>query len=90
MKKHTKHQLVEDSFYKEEEDEELQELREKKEIEARQIRDLLEAIESIQRQQLYMIAGICFAHDKTGCPECSHYARGGCPSARDEGFRETW
>ena len=86
MKKYTKQQLVEDFFYREEEDEELQELREKKEIETRQLRDLLEAIESIQRGQMYMAGGICFAHDRSGCPECSRYARGECPSAREEGL----
>ena len=86
MKKYTKQQLVEDSFYREEEDEELQELREKKEIEARQIRDLIEAIQSIQRRQMYMAGGICFAHDRSGCPECSRAARGECPSAKEEGL----
>ena len=86
MKKHTKQQLVEDSFYREEDDEDLQELRAKKELEARQIRDLLEAMKGVIRQQMYMIAGICFAHDKAGCPQCTRYARGECPSAIEEGL----
>lgn len=46
-----------------------------------------EAQEYRERVGLYfygMLGGECRAHDRYGCPECSSYARGECPSYREE------
>lgn len=38
----------------------------------------------------YFWGGECLAHDRVWCAECSSYARGECPSAREEGIRGGW
>ena len=86
MKTPTKQQIVQESFYKVEEDHEVQELREKKEQKAREIREFRETLQRLERERMYMIGGMCIAHDKIGCPECRRYARGECPSAIEEGL----
>ena len=32
----------------------------------------------------YFFDGICINHDRVGCPQCSWYANGNCPSAKEE------
>lgn len=36
------------------------------------------------RWNRYFWGGVCLVHDRTGCAECSTYARGECPSAKEE------
>jgi hypothetical protein len=81
MKKQTKQQIVAESFLSVEEDPEVQELREKKEREEREARMLRELSE---RKKRYMFGGVCFAHDRVGCAQCTRAARGECPSAIEE------
>jgi hypothetical protein len=90
MKNQSKKQIVEEAFYKVEEDEDVQELLEEKAEAERKVRADREAKERMARYQEYMWGGICLAHDKAGCPECVRAAEGECPSAIEEGFRETW
>lgn len=38
------------------------------------------------RLKMYFWGGVCLSHDRTHCPECSSYARGECPSSKEEGW----
>jgi len=86
MKKQSKQQVVAESFYDVEEDFEVQELREKKEKAAREIREFRQVLAMLERERMYMFGGVCLAHDRIGCPQCTRAARGECPSAREEGY----
>jgi len=79
MKNQTKQQLIQESISKTEEDADVQELREQKEARARQ-----------ERMRLYIWGGVCLDHDRSGCSECRRRARGECPSAKEEGYSDSW
>lgn len=49
-----------------------------------------ESDEYIERYNRYMGSNGCRTHDLVGCPQCSSYARGECPSAREEGWYDGW
>jgi hypothetical protein len=84
MKNQTKQQIVEESFYNVEEDVEVQELVETKRAKAEKVRAQKDAQARMERYLEYMWGGMCFAHDKNGCPECMRAAEGECPSALEE------
>lgn len=90
MKTSTKQQLVQEALYTLEEHPDVQELREKKEQKAREIQEFRETLQRLERERLYMIGGMCFAHDRIGCPQCTRYARGECPSAMEEHGPSGW
>jgi hypothetical protein len=38
------------------------------------------------RWRMYFCGGMCLAHDRDRCPQCLSYARGECPSLREENY----
>lgn len=93
MKTQTKQQIVNEALVDEAEvydDEDLCEVLKKKEQERKLVKSIQEYADFFRLRNQYFGADGCRAHDRVGCPECSRYARGECPSAKEEGGYDGW
>lgn len=96
MKTQSKQQIAYEALFDEAavfEDDDVWEILEQKNEQRYQLWLKEEAAEYRERVNMYfygILGGECRAHDRYGCPECSSYARGECPSAREEGWYDGW
>jgi hypothetical protein len=93
MKTQSKQQIVNEALVDEAEvydDEDLCEVLKKKAEERMEEEEREAAAERIRLRNQYFGADGCHAHDRFGCPECSSYARGECPSTREEYGYSGW
>lgn len=87
MKTLSKQQIVNEALVDEAEvydDEDLCEVLEKKEKERQLVESIRACEEFFRLRKQYFGPDGCWAHDRVGCAQCSSYARGECPSAREE------
>lgn len=76
-------EILEDELW----DEDIQEIRHDKWVEAAIAEAEREAEKAARRwEQYFFYDGTCRAHDWASCRECSHYARGRCPSYWEERY----
>ena len=93
MKSQSKQQIVNEALVDEAEvydDEDLCEVLEKKAEEKMEEEERQAAAERVRLRNQYFWGGECRVHDRVGCPECSSYARGDCPSTREECGYSGW
>jgi glutaredoxin-related protein len=93
MKTQSKQQIVNEALVDEAEvydDEDLCEVLKKKEEERELVKSIQECEKFIRLRNQYFGQDGCRAHDRFGCPECSSYARGECPSTREEYGYSGW
>lgn len=89
MTKHrtTFKKIKENYLLEEDYDEDLELLRQARDMAAREEQDRVRAADLMARwTRFFESDGLCREHDMSGCRECTHYARGGCPSYWEERY----